>query len=367
MSAIATRPTSGPTNQIEVRRRNVIQLFQSRKGDIAAALPKHITPDRMLRVLLTTVNKNPELLHCTDVSLLACMLECSQLGLEPGPLGQAHFVPFQDRRAGETVCTFILGYLGRIELINRSGKAQICPPEIVYENDTFIETLGSHPLIKHERAKGNRGKPIGCYAVGVLLNANGVPIHRYMTAEEIYEHRDRYSKGYQSSKSPWTTDELPMWKKTLVIQVAKWLPKSVEWQRAEAIDAAADAGEPQPLDSYKLLGVPEPEANAYAPFGEPTGKAPPPGYRVAMEQGDEEQAIRLIGGPRFFVAVNPSSGKDEIYRRLQEQGEPTVIPPEQTSPAIQMRDGTAWQTSRSMDRVSSEIAAACKNGATNAT
>jgi len=61
------------------------------KQQVALALPQHMTPDRFARVALTALTKTPKLLDCTRESLLRCLMDCSQLGLEPDGR-HAHFV-----------------------------------------------------------------------------------------------------------------------------------------------------------------------------------------------------------------------------------------------------------------------------------
>ena len=59
----------------------VRDLFLKNKDQIQAALPKHMTVDRMIRVAFTSINLTPKLLDCTPRSLLAAVIQCAQLGL----------------------------------------------------------------------------------------------------------------------------------------------------------------------------------------------------------------------------------------------------------------------------------------------
>jgi recombination protein RecT len=86
---------------------NIRALLEKSKNQMAMALPKHLTVDRLLRVSMTSIQKTPKLLDCTQQSLLACIMTCAQLGLEPDQfLGQAYLVPYGN------VCTLIPGYRG---------------------------------------------------------------------------------------------------------------------------------------------------------------------------------------------------------------------------------------------------------------
>ena len=76
MSNELTKPAEAPITKIRA-------LLEGKKKDLAMALPKHLTVDRLLRVALTACNKTPKLLECTRESLLACVMDCASLGLEP--------------------------------------------------------------------------------------------------------------------------------------------------------------------------------------------------------------------------------------------------------------------------------------------
>ena len=91
------------------------------RKQVALCLPKHMTPDRFVRVALTALTRVPKLAQCTEASLIKCMLTCSELGLEPdGRL--AHLIPY-----GKD-CTLVIDYKGLAELAMRSGKPAIGLP-----------------------------------------------------------------------------------------------------------------------------------------------------------------------------------------------------------------------------------------------
>jgi recombination protein RecT len=69
------------------------QMLQNFKSEIARALPRHLNPDRMCRIALTEFRKNPKLADCDPRSVFAAIIIASQLGLEPGVLGQCYLIP----------------------------------------------------------------------------------------------------------------------------------------------------------------------------------------------------------------------------------------------------------------------------------
>jgi len=61
----------------------VSQLLEKYKEQIARALPKHLTPERMIRVALTAVSQNRKLLECNALTICGSVVQASILGLEP--------------------------------------------------------------------------------------------------------------------------------------------------------------------------------------------------------------------------------------------------------------------------------------------
>jgi recombination protein RecT len=91
------------TNNGGVQKRppSLADLLQQSKSQIALALPKHLTPDRMARLFLTALRTTPKLAQCTPDSFLASIMTLAQLGLEPNtPLGQAYLIPRKNNKRG---------------------------------------------------------------------------------------------------------------------------------------------------------------------------------------------------------------------------------------------------------------------------
>lgn len=204
---------------------SLAQLIQQMKPEIAKALPRHMNPDRMARIATTVLRQTPALARCTPESFLGALLTASQLGLEPGPMGDAYFVPFG------TVCTFIPGYRGLIKLARNSGLLVDIWAEIVYEHDDFKYTLGLHRDLQHRPAAGDRGKPIYVYAAAQLKDGGTPFVVMTYTEVEAIRARSRAARN-----GPWVTDWGPMAKKTAVKQLAKWLPLSAEFNTATVLD-----------------------------------------------------------------------------------------------------------------------------------
>lgn len=213
-------------------------FLEKQKAQLAAALPKHIQPDRMIRLACTEFAKNPLLQKCTPVSVFGAIIQASQLGLEIGVLGQAYLVPYRNNKANTYEAQFIPGYKGLIALARRSGEVSSIETHIVYERDTFELTLGVESSIKHvPYLEGDRGRARIVY--GVAKFKDGGYHLEWMSMSDVDKIRAR-SKARDSG--PWVTDYDQMVRKTLIRRMANYLPMSIELANAISVSDAADSG-----------------------------------------------------------------------------------------------------------------------------
>jgi recombination protein RecT len=89
--------------------RTIADYITAMTPEIAKALPSHLKPERLARIVTTEIRRNPKLLECTRESLLGALMLSAQLGLEPGPLGHVYYIPYSNKKTGVTECQFILG------------------------------------------------------------------------------------------------------------------------------------------------------------------------------------------------------------------------------------------------------------------
>ena len=57
---------------------------KSFQAQLALALPKSMTAERLTRIVMTECRKVPALMQCNQESFFGAVLQCAQLGLEPG-------------------------------------------------------------------------------------------------------------------------------------------------------------------------------------------------------------------------------------------------------------------------------------------
>jgi len=215
----------------------VANLLDKMKTEIARCLPTHLSADRVTRIALTELRKNPLLQKCDPLSFLASIMQASQLGLEPGILGSCYLIPFRNHKTGNYECTFMAGYRGFLDLARRSGQIISLVSRSVYENDEFSYEFGLKEDIKHKPALTDRGKLVAVYAVALLKDGG----HQFdvMSKVEVDKIRDT-SKS--KDNGPWVTNYEEMAKKTVLRRLFKWLPCSVEMQKAVSLDEQQEIG-----------------------------------------------------------------------------------------------------------------------------
>lgn len=210
------------------------------QAEISTALPAHIKPERLARIALTEFRKTPQLANCDPKSFLGAVIQCAQLGLEPGSgLGHAYLLPFKNNKANRTDVQFIIGYRGMIDLARRSGQIVSLQAHAVYEGDHFDFAYGLDERLEHVPTDdvANRGGLKAVYAVA-KLKGGGHQVE-VMWKSEVDQIRSQ-SKGGNSG--PWQSHYEEMAKKTVIRRLFKYLPVSVEMQRATMLDEHADSG-----------------------------------------------------------------------------------------------------------------------------
>ena len=277
-------------NQPAARRAVTIGDLLQRPDTVAkfaAIAPKHLTGDRLMRVMLLAIHKTPKLASCHPLTLLGAMMALASLGLEPNtPLGHAYLLPFDKRRknpatgkweVAETEVQVIVGYKGYIDLARRSRILTSIHADVVYEGDDFSFEYGSRMHLRHvpTGARINRRRT-WAYAHAKLIDGEAFEVLPY---EQVLAIRNA-SAGYQSAMrlgqdsnayktSPWVAYEHEMAAKTMIRRLAKQLPLSIEFQNAVALDsmserqtvdlAALSGGDGTALADLSAAALPSPE------------------------------------------------------------------------------------------------------------
>jgi recombination protein RecT len=284
------QPPARPLAEMKPKEQ-IAYLLQQKKGELAKMLPKTLSIDRLLKVAQIAATTTPALAKCDVPSLVGAIGQCAQMGLEPNTvLGHAYLVPFNTKRKGPdgqerwvNSVQVIIGYKGLIDLARRSGQIVSIAAHEVCENDRFELVYGLEERLNHTPAMGERGEVIGFYAIAKLKD--GGYSFEFMSLHQVEEIREG-SQGWQQAKKynkcashPWHAHFIEMGRKTAIRRLAKYLPLSIEFQTAVALDGMAETGRDQKLDTIdgEFMFVPDEDAQQVdQETGEITEAAPAP-------------------------------------------------------------------------------------------
>ena len=184
-------------------------------GEFRAALPAHIPVERFMRVVMTAVNSNPDLIGADRRSLIEAAMKAAQDGLLPDGRDGA-FVMFVGK------VQWMPMVAGILKKVRNSGQLLTISAHVVFDNDTFYYRLGDEEKIEHEpNLTGDRGKPKLVYAVA--KTKDGGIYREVMTVAEIEKVR-AVSKA--KNAGPWVQWWNEMARKTAIRRLSKRLPVS---------------------------------------------------------------------------------------------------------------------------------------------
>lgn len=181
-----------------------------------AALPAHVSVEKFVRVTLTAVQTNPQLLNADRRTLFAAATKAAQMGLLPDGREGA-IVTFKDQAQWMPMTA------GVMKLVRNSGEISTWSVQAVYENDNFEFALGDEEHITHKPALSNRGKLIAVYSIVTMKD--GEKSREVMSVEDVDAIRKR---SRSANAGPWVTDYSEMAKKTVVRRHSKRLPLSTD-------------------------------------------------------------------------------------------------------------------------------------------
>jgi recombination protein RecT len=167
---------------------------------------------------------NPYLVTCAKSDpdhLVEAIKNVGLTGLSLNPeLRLGYLVPYKGK------IKFQSSYMGKIEILIRSGIVKDIYAELVYEKDQFVYRKGNNGTLEHTPNvfTKDRGAVVGGYYYAVL--ATGQVKYDVMPVDRIEEIKNRSESVKSGKASPWSTDENEMMRKTIINWAFKFLPKS---------------------------------------------------------------------------------------------------------------------------------------------
>lgn len=212
-----------------------------------AALPKQVSPEKFVRVTMTAVQNNPELLTADRQSLYAACMKAAADGLLPDGR-EAALVMFGKK------ATYMPMLGGILKKVRNSGELASIASQVVFKNDTFkywVDTEGEH--LNHEPMMfGDRGERIGVYALA--KTKDGAVYIEVLNAKQVDDVR-KVSRAKDSG--PWAGAFVEeMWKKTAIRRLSKRLPMSTDLEAVihrddELYDLNQSDASPEPVATTK--------------------------------------------------------------------------------------------------------------------
>lgn len=257
---------------IEGLRQSLTQM----QPQFAAALPPHIQPEKFVRVVMTALQKTPDLLNADRNSLYGACMAAAQQGLLPDGREGA-IVPFAGKAQWMPMVSGIL------KLIRNSGDLSTITAQAIYKNDQFkywVDDSGEH--VEHTPLLfGEPGEMIGVYALAKVKDG-GVYVE-VMTLAQIEQVRN---VSRAKNAGPWRDWYPEMAKKSAIRRLSKRLPMSTDIDAVirhddEQTDFSAvpeaPAIEPGPQRLKAIIQATRPVSEvAPAPEPQPTDKKDTP-------------------------------------------------------------------------------------------
>lgn len=229
-------------------------------------LPKHIEPERVVKIAMNAYLNNHDLGRCTPLSMVKATLQCAELGLDPSPLlGEAYFVPFKatvkykdgnvQKQREEQQVKLMPGYVGLAKLAKQTGDVADVYAVPVFESEKtpewnpegtklvagFCVEEGTERRIHHMRnLSAARGELYAVY--GVVKFKDGTCHFEVLSKADVEEHR---KISQQAEGTAWKNHYVSMACKTAIRMAVKMVPKSPEkpLSKAVAVDNHAEFGE----------------------------------------------------------------------------------------------------------------------------
>lgn len=227
--------------------KKMASVLQKMLPEIKKAVGQTMTPERFSRIALSLFNGNPQFWEADTTSFLSALMQSAQCGLEPNTvLGEAYVIPYKNNKQNTVEVNFQVGYKGILKMALNTGDYEAIYAHEVREGDEFSYEYGLHKNLVHKPAEVPSTKVTHYYAVYKLKNGGFDFV--VWSRERIDQHAREFSKNYLykgqvNQNSVWYKNFDSMAKKTVLLDVLKYAPKTVEMAKALDLDYKAEAKE----------------------------------------------------------------------------------------------------------------------------
>jgi recombination protein RecT len=243
---VANKGANTPSTQITPQKK-MAHALEKMLPEIKKAVGKAMTPERFSRIALSLFNGNPVFWEADTTSFLSALMQSAQCGLEPNTvLGEAYVIPYKNTSKGIVEINFQVGYKGILKMAFNTGEYEAIYAHEVRKGDEFSYEYGLNKSLIHKPADVPSEEITHYYAVYKLKNGGFDFV--VWSRERVEKHAKEFSKNYTykgsvNKNSVWFKNFDSMAKKTVLIDVLKFAPKSVEMAKALDLDYKSEAKE----------------------------------------------------------------------------------------------------------------------------
>lgn len=215
----------------------------------------NLDAERVIAAALAYIGSTPALWPCDPETVRDAVIAAAKRNLVVGPEGYAWLIPFKENdRQGNyirTVCQYMLGYKGMLELMRRSGAYSNVTAFIKYANDVLVVKVGTDGRFEYTpKVFGNRGPVEGYIAFAKLTSG-----------EFIFEAMDKTAVDAirARSKAPgspaWTNDYDRMALKSVIKRLSQHAEMSAVDRRIAMEDDEKDLGDEERREREREVDV----------------------------------------------------------------------------------------------------------------
>jgi len=261
--------------------------------------------------ILTLYNTNTNFAEVNPRTIISSAMIAATLDLPINSnLGFAHIVPYSG------VAQFQMGWRGFVQLAIRTGQYKTINAAEVYEGElkNYNRFTGE---IEFDQNGKKSDKVIGFYAFFRLVT--GFEKSLYMTADEVRNHGQKFSKSFSNPKGRWQQDFNAMGLKTVIkLLLGKWGILSVDLQKAIVVDQGVLKDENLETVEYPDAKEPVDEIQKEMPAARKVTALDVAIHTKKKEIGDKDY-YEILGGMGYeHMNDMPELEKEVFLHKLQE-------------------------------------------------
>lgn len=209
--------------------------------DIKDALPRHVSPEKFMKAVVTAVQLDPRLLRANRQSFWNAVLRAAQSGLLPDK--REGF--FNVRGKDNPMATWEPMIGGICKLARNSGEISSIDAFVVYEKDEFeswVDEKGPH--FKYKRTTADPGNPVLTFAYAIT-KAGGVYVEEVDEAQMAAIEKKSQAKEDSPWKGPFRDE---MKRKSALRRLCKYrVPSATDLDPLIGGDDLPDEIDPEPV------------------------------------------------------------------------------------------------------------------------